>query len=393
MKAIRAATAALLLCGCVAKVSPATPSGPPPPPGNPTYDPSFACNSAATVAPTTIRRQAKIHYINSIREFLSTLAPADVAALMGAIQTQISLIPQDAGNFYTRNDTSLTQSHAGAVFDLAFALGSLIANTQSYADQLASVCGAASTQASLTGSCANAFVAHYGLKAFRRPLTTAEIADLMTDPASTATPPANLNLTTTPGLTSLLVRLLAHPRFFYRMDNEGTLISGTDGITGATYRLSPYELLSKMTYLFWDAPPTDALYAQAATTDFTQPAQSDALVQAILSDPAAKSGIQNFYTEWLGIQSIPQLDSMNSLSYKTFAAGENINVSGHNHLADMIQEIVDLTRYYTFNGTGRYEDLLNSPYSFARTTDLAQLYGLSTAWDGTDQTLVRFPSS
>jgi hypothetical protein len=84
---------------------------------------------------------------------------------------------------------------------------------------------------------------------------------------------------------------------------------------------------------------------------------------------------------------------MNSLSYATFAAGENINVIGHNHRADMIQEIIDLTSFYTFNGKGRYDDLMNSPLSFARTTDLAKLYGLTSTWDGTDDaTLVPFPS-
>ncbi|HEX4633361.1 MAG TPA: DUF1588 domain-containing protein, partial [Gemmatimonadales bacterium] len=54
---------------------------------------------------------------------------------------------------------------------------------------------------------------------------------------------------------------------------------------------------------------------------------------------------------------------------------------------------VDLTQYYTFATSGQYTDLVNSPYSFARTTDLAKLYGLSTVWDGTASTLTPFPTA
>src|SRR4029077_18220226 len=36
---------------------------------------------------------------------------------------------------------------------------------------------------------------------------------------------------------------------------------------------------------------------------------------------------------------------------------------------------------------------LTSPYSFARTMDLAKLYGLGSTWDGTPATLVPFPAT
>jgi hypothetical protein len=383
------AGALLALCaGCDGKIF--SPSRPPPTQQQAAYNPAFTC-SAPTVAPTTIRRLARAWYVNSVQDFLSQMNSTDRAAVMEAIQSQLSLIPLDSSPFFTRNDTSLTEEHAGGVFEVAFALGSLLAQNATYASELASVCGVGSTQASLTGACAQTFAAYYAQKAFRRPATAAELATLLLDPTSTATPQATLDLTSTNGLTLYLVRLLAHPRFYYRLDNEGTLVSGTDGTSGATYRLSPYELLSKLTFLFWDSPPTDALYSQAGSADLAQPTQVKDLVSTVVNDPAAQNGVENFYSEWLGIQTIPQLDSMNSLSYATFAQGENINVPGHNHRADMIQEVIDLTTYYTFSTHGRYDDLLESPYSFARTTDLAKLYGLSATWDGTPSTLVPFP--
>jgi hypothetical protein len=382
---------AALCSGCVGKIF-SSGNSPTQTQQQAAYNPAFACTTP-TLAATPIRRLARVHYINSVQGFLSQMNATDLATVMGDIQTQISLIPEDSSPFFSRNDTSLTEEHAGGVFELAFALGSILAENSTYVGELATVCGAGSTQASLTGACANTFAAYYAQKAFRRPATAAELATLLLDPTSTTTPQATLDLTTVNGLTLYLVRLLAHPRFYYRLDNEGTLVSGTDGTSGATYQLSNYELLSKLTFLFWDGPPTDALYTQIQSADLTQLSQLRNLVSTIVNDPAAQNGVENFYSEWLGIQSLPQLDSMNSASYATFAQGENINVAGHNHRADMIQEVIDLTTYYTFGTTGRYDDLMESPYSFSRTTDLAKLYGLSTTWDGTPATLTQFPAS
>src|SRR5690606_17046352 len=55
-------------------------------------------------------------------------------------------------------------------------------------------------------------------------------------------------------------------------------------------------------------------------------------------------------------------------------------------------EVLDMAQYYTLAVEGRYEDLMTSPYSFARSQTLAKIYGVST-WNGTTSGLVRFPSA
>src|SRR5262245_1015172 len=53
-------------------------------PTDPAYDPHFACNSSQTptVVPSAVRRMPKVHFVNSIRDFLSLLSPANLAAAM-----------------------------------------------------------------------------------------------------------------------------------------------------------------------------------------------------------------------------------------------------------------------------------------------------------------------
>jgi hypothetical protein len=56
----------------------------------------------------------------------------------------------------------------------------------------------------------------------------------------------------------------------------------------------------------------------------------------------------------------------------------------------MIQEILDLSAHYSLRTNGRLDDILTSPYSFARTPALAKIYGVNV-WDGTNDHLVSLP--
>src|SRR5262249_46904584 len=145
------------------------------------------------------------------------------------------------------HDAKVSLDHVQNLFGLAATLAEELAGDDAYVADLAKVCGAGSTRATLqTAKCKDAFVAHYALKALRRPATAAELTDF--------------KLTYDKGLDYFLGRLLLQPRFFYRTYDEGSLVAGAEGMD-ATYQLNTYELLSKVTFFFWNRPPTDALYA------------------------------------------------------------------------------------------------------------------------------------
>ncbi len=351
----------------------------------------FICNGSDSITPSSVRRLPKAHYLNSLKEFLSRLSGPDKDFIFSSLQARVDRLPDDSKIPFSKSDTTLTQSHVDMAFELAFDLGSLLTSSTIYTNQLASVCGADSTQNSLTGACAKNFAAYYLRKIFKRPANPTEIDFFLNDPSSTV--PTPLNLTTMDGLTVFLVRLLAHPNSYYIFDNEGTLVSGTEGNPGATYRLNKYEVLAKLTYLYWESSPDDYLFDKIESVDITQPEQVKTLLKYIFNDPKSRRGIRTFYSEWLKVNGMPLLGSANSLAYDEFSKGFNINLPGHNHRADMIQEIADITDYYTFAAEGRYDDLLNTPFSFTRTADMAQIYGINNLWDGTSAPSERFPAS
>ncbi len=117
----------------------------------------------------------------------------------------------------------------------------------------------------------------------------------------------------------------------------------------------------------------------------------EAALAAIVTDPRAKAGVSDFYRQWLKLDGISQLPSMDTPAFDAFAAGENIGAPGHDQRGEMIQEVLDMGAYYTLTMPGRYEDLMKSPYSFATGADLANIYGVS-AWDGTQQNMVTLPN-
>ena len=130
------------------------------------------------------------------------------------------------------------------------------------------------------------------------------------------------------GLDFLLGTLLLHPRFYYKADVDGAFVSGTEGVD-ATYRLGKYELLSKITFLFWNAPPDDTLYQLAADSASDLPV--DEVLDHVFSSTPAKTGIRGFFYDWLHLEKAVSLKGITAPAFKTLAAGENLDAAGSNH--------------------------------------------------------------
>ncbi|MBL8957847.1 MAG: DUF1588 domain-containing protein, partial [Myxococcaceae bacterium] len=341
-------------------------------PGVATYDPHFSCDPSAAAPPaaTPIKRLSKVHYTAALNEALAPLAAADRAALLDSVKGWLALVPEDT----SLGDGLVTQAHVDATFSLAYALGTAVAASATYTNPLLASCGAGATRSSLSNAtCLRSFVNAFGRRAFRRPLTAAETQDFVTFYGTLQAD----------GLAGVLTRFLAHPLFFYPLDNEGQQRSGTEGVD-ATYQLDAYEQASRLTFFFWSSPPDDALL------DAVPSLSAEQLVARVLDDARARRGVGDFYRHWLELDETPPLPSSVTPAFTAFAAGENVGAAGHNHREDMIREVVELGVHHTLVQPGRYEDLLTSPYAFAATADLARLYG-TTAWNGDPSTLMPLP--
>jgi uncharacterized protein DUF1588/uncharacterized protein DUF1592/uncharacterized protein DUF1595/uncharacterized protein DUF1585 len=346
----------------------------------------FTCNpEKARLTATPIRRLAKQYIENAVAELVSTLDEASRAELLAALAGRIDLIPSDAYAYYAQNDDRVTQDHVDAMFGLGLGLGVAVSGNPSFTTQILSVCGSGLDASALgDDACLVAFLEHYGRKAFRRPLTQAELDDFAAYYQDAVT--QNVDV-----VAALLGRLVAHPNFYYRLDSAGELVGGTEGVD-AVYRLDRWELLSKVTLLFWAAPPSDELYDLVEGTDITQDAELASLLDTVLADPRAERGVLGFYREWLELDKTlaPATDG-NVAAVQTMLAAAGIDALPETHRDDMIQEVLDLAKHYSLASDGTLDDILTSQYSFARTTALAAIYGVAP-WDGSDENLVPLPA-
>lgn len=331
---------------------------------------------------TMIRRLSRMQLQNSVREFFSSLTTSRRDALLAAVQTRLDLIPVDSAEGFALNDTSLGADHVEAVQGLAMALMQAINDPNaSYANDLMAICNGKTLA---DDGCLMTFVQRYGRRAFRRPLTQAEVDDFKTFYREAAGVGADQAL----GL--LVARMIAHPNFYYRFDNEGDQVSGIEG-QHAVYRLSKWELLSKLTFLFWMAPPTDALYDRVEATDITADDSLKTITDDILKDSRAEAGIVEFFREWLALDRIvtPVSTGNGPAGYALVVAAGLVQLP-NTHRQDMIQDVLDLAKYYSATTEGTLSDIFTSQYSFARTPELAKIYGVAP-WDGSAAHMIQFP--
>src|SRR5262249_17224666 len=104
-------------------------------------------------------------------------------------------------------------------------------------------------------ACLKTFVASFGRRALRRPLTDAEVGEYASL-QSFAVARNDLN----GGVALVVQAMLQDPESLYRVE-RGTPAAGLAG----TFRLSAFEVATRLSYFLWGSTPPDWLLDAAAT--------------------------------------------------------------------------------------------------------------------------------
>ena len=107
-------------------------------------------------------------------------------------------------------------------------------------------------------ACAEAFIDTFGERAFRRPLTAEEhtaFAALFDEVRNDPTEPLSFN----ESIGVVVQGIVLSPQVLYLVE-QGVPVSGASEVV----ELSAWELASRLSYLFWNMPPDEALRAAAA---------------------------------------------------------------------------------------------------------------------------------
>ncbi len=307
---------------------------------------------------TPLMKLSTVQYRNTVRDLLEV---SGLSSITPTVEPFLSSVPGDATDTFKGLDNRVATEHMTGYFNVATAVGDAIETDPALLEAVAGDCA---TQASLSQSCVDDFLATFGRRVFRRDLNAEERARYA-ELNDGVRPPAE-------AIRAMIVTLMLSPQFLNHLELNGVAFKGTDD----TFQLTGYEVASKLSYTFWQSMPDDELLDAARDGVLDTDEGYRAQVNRLFSDPRTEETIWTFWDEWLRLSRFPGFAATRP-AFQTLAEGTNLGQDGHDHYADMVEEIRALTELITFGQAGTMEDLLTTRLNVTESADLAQLYGVS----------------
>jgi hypothetical protein len=135
-------------------------------------------------------------------------------------------------------------------------------------------------------------IRRFAYRAYRRPVTDAEVARLMAVWTKADADGRSFD----ESMDFVLQAVLISPSFLFRMEME------PQPGEGAVHTLTEYELASRLSYFLWSSMPDDELFALADKGQLR--ANLDAQVRRMLKDPKSAALVQNFAGQWLQLRAM-----------------------------------------------------------------------------------------
>lgn len=207
--------------------------------------------------------------------------------------------------------------------------------------------------------CLRAFLGRFGPRAWRRPLTEAELASWTALGKSVASAYGDLYL----GAEFLIAGLLQSPHFLYRVE------SGTPDVTQpGRLKLTGYEVATRLSFFLAGTPPDDELLAAAGggALDTADGVRTQA--RRLVELPTAREALSHFFDELLRLRELPNLGK-DTTAFPSFTPSL---------AASMREETQRLLADVIWDRQGDVRDVFDSGYTFVD-KQLAAHYGLSGA--------------
>ncbi len=159
-------------------------------------------------------------------------------------------------------------------------------------------CRPASAETSAEEACAREILGSLARRAYRRPLTEADI-----DPLLTVYREGRAARDFEAGIERALETLLAMPSFLMRIERQPV-----DLRPGAVYALNDLELASRLSFFLWKSIPDDELLDLAERGRLRDPQVLAEQVQRLLADRRATRFLNDFAGQWLQMRNIHSQD-------------------------------------------------------------------------------------
>ena len=140
--------------------------------------------------------------------------------------------------------------------------------------------------------CAEEIISRIAAEAYRRPLTPAEVEDLLSFYEAGA---SDGGFET--GIRTALQASLASPDFVFRLERPAEAVQ-----PGTNYRISDLALASRLSFFLWGAPPDPELTELANQGRLSDPDVLETQTHRLLEDPRAETLATRFAALWLRLQ-------------------------------------------------------------------------------------------
>jgi mono/diheme cytochrome c family protein len=163
------------------------------------------------------------------------------------------------------------------------------------------ICNPEKDKSKTPEACAKEIFSALAKRAYRRPVTNDDIADIMqyyADGVKLAAAGVASGQTVQGGFESGVregvTGILASPFFLYRGERVPAGLQA-----GQKYAITDLELASKLSFFLWNSVPDDELLDLAMKNKLSDAATLDKQVQRMLADPRSKTLASNFVFQWL----------------------------------------------------------------------------------------------
>jgi hypothetical protein len=216
-------------------------------------------------------------------------------------------------------------------------------------------------------------------RAYRRPLTQAERADLLAYYHQDRTQNQSSH---EEALRDVITSVLMEPDFLYRLDmTDGQVASGVNRHAAVvkastavpTEPLSSYALASRLSYFLWASMPDEELLRHAASNDLEKPAVLLAQIRRMMKDARVRGLATEFTGNWLNFRLFENNNTVDRQRFPQF----------NNDLREAMFE--EPIRYVedTIQNNGSVLDLIYGNYTFVNPV-LAKHYGIPGVQGGVD---------
>lgn len=299
------------------------------------------CADGFDVGPTPLRRLTRREYANAVADLLGI--DADVSTL-------------DPDEKLATFDSNLAAPVSPSIVLQYRALAEAVANAAIVELGAIVPCDPASVAGDAAAACTSEFIADFGRRAFRRPLTADEIA-AYSQLAAGGTHFVD-------GIRLAIGAMLQSVHFLYHLE-----LAPTDAASDLV-ALDDHQLAARLSFFLWGSIPDDTLLDAAAAGELQDPVRLRAEAERMLQSEQAASAVQSFHIQWLG------LDRKNIV-----AKSSDVYPAFDDAMRDaMWAETERFVTHVVLEGDGRLATLLTSSESFVD-GPLAELYGVSVPAD------------